>query len=107
MPLTQLQATGQPFPPGEPDVQRTSFSLDVLGRFVCSTYDEATTNPDFDVVVIGSGMYGSYAAAKIYSESAKSAGPRCASSCSRRGRFSSTSTARTSPISGSATRSAR
>ena len=71
MPLTQLQATGQPFPPGEPDVQRTSFSLDVLGRFVCSTYDEATTNPDFDVVVIGSGMYGSYAAAKIYSESAK------------------------------------
>ena len=72
MPLTQLQATGQPFPPGEPDVQRTSFSLDVLGRFICSTYDEATTNPDFDVVVIGSGMYGSYAAAKIYSESAKS-----------------------------------
>ena len=71
MPLTQLQATGQPVPPGEPDVQRTSFSLDVLGRFVCSTYEEATTNPDFDVVVIGSGMYGSYAAAKIYSESAK------------------------------------
>ena len=71
MPLIQLQATGQPFPPGEPDVQRTSFSLDVLGRFVCSTYDEATTNPDFDVVVIGSGMYGSYCAAKIYSESAK------------------------------------
>jgi hypothetical protein len=71
MPLTQLQATGQPFPVGEPDVQRTSFSLDVLGRFVCSTWDEATTDPDFDVVVIGSGMYGSYAAAKIYSESAK------------------------------------
>ena len=60
MPLFQLQATGEPFPPGEPDVQRTSFALDVLGRFVCSTYDEATTNPDFDVVVIGSGMYGSY-----------------------------------------------
>ena len=71
MPLTQLQATGQPFPPGEPDVQRTSFSLDVLGRFVCSTWDEATANPDFDVVVIGSGMYGSYAAAKIYGESAR------------------------------------
>lgn len=70
MPLTQLQATGAPFPAGEPDVQRTSLSLDVLGRFVCSTYDEATTNPDFDVVVIGSGMYGSYCAAKIYSESA-------------------------------------
>ena len=66
MSLTQLQATGQPFPAGEPDVQRTSLSLDVLGRFVCSTWDEATTNPDFDAVVIGSGMYGSYAAAKIY-----------------------------------------
>ena len=53
-------------------MQRTSFSLDVLGRFVCSTWDEATANPYFDVVVIGSGMYGSYAAAKIYDESAKS-----------------------------------
>lgn len=30
-----------------------------------------TTNPDFDVVVIGSGMYGSYCAAKIYAESAR------------------------------------
>jgi choline dehydrogenase-like flavoprotein len=71
MSLTQLQPTGQPFPAGEPDVQRTSFSLDVLGRFVCSTYAEATTNPDFDVVVIGSGMYGSYCAAKVYGESAR------------------------------------
>jgi choline dehydrogenase-like flavoprotein len=72
MPLTQLQVTDQPFPAGAPDVQRTSFALDVLGRFVCSTYDEATSNPDFDVVVIGSGMYGAYCAAKIYSESAQS-----------------------------------
>jgi hypothetical protein len=63
--------TDQAFPPGEPDVQRSSFSLDVLGRFVCSTWEEASTNPDFDVVVIGSGMYGAYCAAKVYSESAR------------------------------------
>lgn len=70
MPLTQLEDNGAPFPNGDPDVQRTSFSLDVLGRFVCNTFEEATTNPDFDVVVIGSGMYGGYCAAKIFRESA-------------------------------------
>jgi hypothetical protein len=75
MPLTQLQATGQPFPPGKPDVQRTSFSIDVLGRFVCSTFEEATTNPDFDVVVIGAGMYGGYCAAKLFTESAVAGRP--------------------------------
>ncbi len=69
MPLNQLRVSTDPFTPGEPDVQRTSFSLDVLGRFVCNTYDEATTNPDFDVVVIGSGMYGGYCAAKLFRES--------------------------------------
>lgn len=75
MPLTQLQPTGQPFPQGTPDVQRTSFSLDVLGRFVCSTFAEATTNPDFDAVVIGAGMYGAYCAAKLYTESAAAGRP--------------------------------
>ncbi len=75
MPLTQLQPSGQPFPAGAPDVQRTSFSLDVLGRFVCSTFDEATTNPNFDVIVIGAGMYGGYCAAKLYTESAAAVRP--------------------------------
>ncbi len=70
MPLKQLQPSGQDFPPGAPDVQRTTFSLDVLGRFLCSTFDEATANEDFDVVVVGSGMYGAYCAAKLYAESA-------------------------------------
>jgi choline dehydrogenase-like flavoprotein len=79
----------------------------VLGRFICSTYDEATTNPDFDVVVIGSGMYGSYAAAKIYSESAKSGRTPLRVLVLEAGRFSSKSTDITSPTSGSATRSAR
>jgi choline dehydrogenase-like flavoprotein len=71
MPLDKLQATGQGFPPGEPDVQRTTLSLDVLGRFICNTFEEATTNPDFDVVVIGAGMYGCYCAAKVYTESSQ------------------------------------
>ena len=68
MPLKQLRP-GDAFPPEAPDVQRTTFSLDVLGRFICNTWDEALTNPDFDAVVIGSGMYGSYCAAKLFSES--------------------------------------
>jgi hypothetical protein len=50
------------------DVQNTTLSIDALGRFVCSTWDEAT-NLDFsafDAVVIGSGMYGAYCATKIW-----------------------------------------
>lgn len=69
MPLTQTAPTGNKFPEGAPDIQRTSFSVDVMGRFICNTFNEATANPDFDVVVIGSGMYGAYAAAKLYRDS--------------------------------------
>lgn len=49
------------------DFQSTTFSIDALGRLICNTWDEATTNggPPFDVVVIGSGMYGAYCATKI------------------------------------------
>ena len=43
MPLTKLADTGQSIQP-PPDVQRTTMSLDVLGRFVCSTWDEAVNN---------------------------------------------------------------
>ena len=69
MPLTQTADTRLPFPNGEPDIQRTTFSVDVMGRFVCNTLSEALTNPDFDLVVIGSGMYGGYCAAKTYRDS--------------------------------------
>jgi choline dehydrogenase-like flavoprotein len=50
------------------DVQDTTFSLDVLGRYICSTWDEATANGGvaFDAVVIGAGMFGAYCAEKIY-----------------------------------------
>jgi hypothetical protein len=50
------------------DVQRTTFSLDALGRYICSQWEEAVANggPPFDAVVIGAGMYGGYCAEKIY-----------------------------------------
>jgi hypothetical protein len=56
-------------PAGEQvQVQHTSFSVDALGRFVCSTWDEATANggAPFSAIVIGAGMYGAYCAEKIY-----------------------------------------
>ena len=50
------------------EVQSTTFSIDALGRYICSTWDEAVHNggPPFDAVVIGAGMYGAYCAEKIW-----------------------------------------
>src|SRR4051812_10274157 len=52
-------------------LQDTEFTKDVLGRYVCSTFDEAIHNGGrpFDVVVIGAGMFGAYLAEKIYRQS--------------------------------------
>jgi choline dehydrogenase-like flavoprotein len=52
-------------------LQDTEFSLDVLGRYICNTWDEATQNGGvaFDAVVIGAGMFGAYCAEKIYRNS--------------------------------------
>lgn len=54
--------------PTTTEVQETAFSLDVLGRYLCSTYDEAVNNGGFpfDAIVIGAGMFGAYTAEKIY-----------------------------------------
>jgi len=54
--------------PNTIEVQETTFSIDVLGRYVCNTYDEAVNNGGFpfDAIVIGAGMYGAYIAEKIY-----------------------------------------
>jgi len=54
--------------PNTIEVQETSFSLDVFGRYICNTCDEAISNGGFpfDAVVTGAGMYGSYVAEKIY-----------------------------------------
>jgi hypothetical protein len=53
------------------DIQDTEFAKDVLARYVCSTFDEAINNGGrpFDVVIIGAGMFGAYAAEKLYRQS--------------------------------------
>ena len=56
--------------PADPQVpvQDTTFSTDALGRYICSTWQEATGNggPPFSAVVVGAGMYGAYCATKLY-----------------------------------------
>jgi choline dehydrogenase-like flavoprotein len=49
-------------------VQDTTFSIDALGRYICSTWQEATggSGPPFSAVVVGAGMYGAYCATKLY-----------------------------------------
>ena len=53
---------------GQVNVQNTTFSIDALGRYLCSTWDEATASggAPFSAIVIGAGMYGAYCATKIY-----------------------------------------
>lgn len=67
MALNRLFDSGVPLPP--PDVQNTTFSVDGLARFTCNTWDEAMSaqgDTSFDVVIVGSGMYGAYTAAKLF-----------------------------------------
>jgi choline dehydrogenase-like flavoprotein len=54
-------------------IQDTSFTTDVLGRYLCNTWEEATNNGGlpFDAIVIGAGMFGAYCAEKIYREGRK------------------------------------
>lgn len=47
-------------------IQETAFTHDTIGRYICNRWDEAVSNPRFDVVVIGSGMYGSYCAQRLF-----------------------------------------
>src|SRR5260221_13119537 len=50
----------------EVNYQETSFGVDAVARNVCNTWEEAMTNPAFDAVVIGSGMFGGYFADKLF-----------------------------------------
>jgi hypothetical protein len=61
--ITKLTSTNQ-----TTEVQETDFSIDVTGRYICNTYDEAINNGGrpFDAIVIGGGMFGAYCAEKIY-----------------------------------------
>jgi choline dehydrogenase-like flavoprotein len=53
------------------NVQQTSFSHDVMGRWACGTWPEVSNNggDPFDIVVIGAGMFGGYIADKLYRRS--------------------------------------
>ena len=67
MPLNRLVDSGIPLP--LPDTQRTTFSVDGMARFTCNTWDEilaAQSGGQFDIVIVGSGMYGAYTAAKLF-----------------------------------------
>jgi hypothetical protein len=68
--LTELLDSGRGIP-GRSGAQETSFALDAVSRFVCNTIDEVSEAQrqgrfGIDIVVIGSGMYGGFTAAKIY-----------------------------------------
>src|SRR5260221_8779535 len=53
-------------PTDEVNYQETSFGVDAVARNVCNTWEEAMTNPAFDAVVIGSGMFGGYFSDKLF-----------------------------------------
>ncbi len=55
--------------------EQTTFSLDVLGRYICNGLDAAMCSADrtvrndarpFDVIVLGGGTFGAAAAAHIF-----------------------------------------
>lgn len=50
------------------DLQQTTFSHDLFGRYVCSSWTEVQNNggDPFDIIVIGAGMHGGYIAEKLY-----------------------------------------
>jgi choline dehydrogenase-like flavoprotein len=69
MPLNRLVDSGSALSP--PDIQRTTFAVDALARFTCNTWEEilgAQAGGEFDIVIVGSGMYGAYAAAKLFEQ---------------------------------------
>jgi hypothetical protein len=75
MPVMKLIAGNEP---AAFDVQDTAFSHDVLGRYVCNTWDEVESSISaggypFDAIVIGAGMFGAYAAEKLYRVGASAA----------------------------------
>src|SRR5262249_50518999 len=70
MSLVEL-APIQPPVPAAWDIQRTTFSHDVLGRYACNTWGEIQQQQSAggypsDVSGVGAGMLGGYCAEKLY-----------------------------------------
>lgn len=69
MALQRLTATSDSLEPSRFDTQTTSFSIDAIARFACNTWEEvqgAKGPRGFDIAIVGSGMYGTYVAAKLF-----------------------------------------
>jgi choline dehydrogenase-like flavoprotein len=53
-----------------PDVQTTTLSKDLMGRYICNSFEEAVPDENalvnYDVIVLGAGMYGAYCASKVF-----------------------------------------
>jgi hypothetical protein len=47
----------------------TSFTHDILGRYVCNTFDEARKSGPFDVIIIGGGTFGLTLAQDLFERS--------------------------------------
>ena len=47
----------------------TSFTHDILGRYVCNTFDEAKKSGSFDVIIIGGGTFGLTLAQDLFERS--------------------------------------
>jgi hypothetical protein len=63
--------------PPRRDIQTTTFSIDGIARFFCNTWEEirdAKGSRGYDIIIIGSGMYGAYLASKLF-EFGKELGP--------------------------------
>src|SRR5262249_44139083 len=85
MSLVEL-APIQPPVPAAWDIQRTTFSHDVLGRYACNTWGEIQQQQSaggyhFDVIVVGAGMFGGYCAENLYRRGGRAGTSRPAPRC--------------------------
>src|SRR5262245_45571520 len=68
MPLQELAPDPNP---ARDDVQQTAFTYDLVGRYICNNWQEIVAargagSSQFDAVVIGAAMFGSYCSDKLY-----------------------------------------
>ena len=64
----------------------TSFTHDILGRYVCNTFAEAKNSGTFDIIIIGGGTFGLTLAQDLF-ERSRPLGARAIRLHRRTGRF--------------------